>query len=297
MRRKSLAVLVCVFALSAWVLAQDKDKDKDKSQAVRITNGPVVESVSSNSASIAWSTNTGGSSIVKYGTSPTALNQQEQEPYHEGHGTHRVKINNLQPGTTYYYQVISGHGQGTGTEATSQIGQFTTSGQGGGAAAAQGQAGAAIAAQGPGQAASSGTQVPLYRAYNPQNGSHLFSDNAQEIQNATKNLGFREEGVAGHIMKNQQSGTVPLYRLRGPNGDHFYTANAAEVQQAQAQSHYTNEGVAGYVASSQQPGTQPLYRLSNPNNGQHTYTTDANEHQQLLSQGWRDEGVVGYIWP
>lgn len=294
--RKSLALLVCVLALSAWVLAQDKDKDKDKSQAVRITNGPVVESVSSTSATIAWSTNTGGSSVVKYGTDPNSLNQQEQEPYHEGHGTHRVKLNNLQAGKTYYYQVISGHGQGTGTQATSQIGQFQTSGSGGQAAAAPGQAGAATAAQDIGQGASSGTQVPLYRAYNPQSGAHLFTHNQQEVQNAVQKLGYRQEGTAGHIMKNQQSGTVPLYRLLGPNGDHLYTSNAAEVQQAQAQ-RYSNEGVAGYVAQSQQPGTQPLYRLANPNNGQHTYATDANERQQLISQGWRDEGVVGYVWP
>ncbi len=286
--RKSLAVLVCVFALSAWVLAQDKDKDKDNKQAERITNGPVIEATSSNSATIAWSTNTGGSSVVKYGTDPNNLTQTAEEPYHTGHGTHRVKINNLKPGTTYYYQVVSAHGQGTGTEATSQVGQFTTSGQG---QPGQSQPGAPAAAQ-----AASGNKVPLYRAYNPKNGSHFFTDNAQEEQNAVSKMGFRNEGIAGYIMSTQAPGTVPVYRLRGPNGDHLYVTDASQAQQAQSQYHYTNEGVAGYVASSQQPGTVAWYRFVNPSNGEHTYTSDPTEIQQITAAGWHNEGVIGYIW-
>ena len=39
---------------------------------------------------------------------------------------HRVKMNNLQPGTTYYFKVDSGQGQQTGTMASSGVGQFTT---------------------------------------------------------------------------------------------------------------------------------------------------------------------------
>ncbi len=287
--RKSLTVLVCILALSAWVLAQDKDKDKDKQQAERITNGPVVESTKATSATIAWSTNTGGSSVVKYGTDPNNLNQTAEEPYHMGHGTHRVEIKNLKPGTTYYYQVVSAHGQGTGTEATSQVGQFTTPGQG--------QGGGAQAAAAPQGAAASGDKVPMYRAYDPKTGGHFFTDNQQELQSAISRYGYRSEGVAGYIMSTQAPGTVPLYRLRGPNGDHFYVTDPSQAQQAASQYHYTNEGPAGYIASSQQPGTVPLYRFVNPNNSQHTYTHDATEVQQLTSQGWRNEGVIGYIWP
>ncbi len=95
-----------------------------------ITDGPRIEYVGPRSAEIAWTTSTGGSSVLRYGTNPSALNQVAQEPYARGQGprhvTHRVKVENLQPGTTYYFMVDSGQGQGTGTEARSSIGQFTT---------------------------------------------------------------------------------------------------------------------------------------------------------------------------
>jgi phosphodiesterase/alkaline phosphatase D-like protein len=40
--------------------------------------------------------------------------------------THRVKIEHLKPGTTYFYMVDSGQGEGIGTEAMSSVAQFTT---------------------------------------------------------------------------------------------------------------------------------------------------------------------------
>ncbi len=282
--RKTLAIIVSVFALTAWVVAQTGAK-----QAERITNGPVVEAVTGNSATIAWSTNTGGSSVVKYGTDPNNLNQTAEEPYHMGHGTHRVEIKNLKPGTAYYYRVESAHGQGTGTEAQSQVGQFTTSGQGG-QAAAPGQA--AQPAQG--AQAANGTKVPLYRAYNPSTGAHLFTHSYQEESTAVSQ-GWKQEGIAGYIMNNQAPGAEPLYRLSNAKGDHFYTANANEASQAASRG-YTNEGIAGYISSTQQPGTTPLFRLVDPNNGDHFYTNNPSERQQDLSKGWKDEGIVGYVW-
>ncbi len=265
--RETLAIIVSVFALAAWVVAQAGGK-----QMERITNGPVVEAVTGNSATIAWSTNTGGSSVVKYGTDPSHLDQTAQSPYEHGGGTHRVEIKNLKPGTTYYYQVMSGQGERTGTQAISQTGQFTTSG---------------------GQEAS-GTKVPLYRATNPSTGAHLFTHSYSELQSAVSQ-GWKQEGIAAYVMNHQAPGTEPLYRLSNANGDHFYTANAAE--KAQAVSHgYSDEGVAGYVASSQQSGTQPLYRMTNPSTGEHFYTANPSERQQDLTKGWRDEGIVGYVW-
>ena len=74
--------------------------------------------------------------MLRYGTNPNSLNQVAQEPYAKGEGskhvTHRVKVQNLQPNTTYYFMVDSGQGQGTGTEAKSSIGQFTTKAEGSG---------------------------------------------------------------------------------------------------------------------------------------------------------------------
>jgi hypothetical protein len=101
-----------------------------RAPAERITNGPVVENVGNSWATVAWSTDTGGSSVVHYGTDRNRLTEMAEAPYDVSKGdhgiTHRVKIDHLRPGTTYFYVVDSGQGQGTGTEARSRVEEFTT---------------------------------------------------------------------------------------------------------------------------------------------------------------------------
>jgi phosphodiesterase/alkaline phosphatase D-like protein len=136
LQKYSLAVLTCAALLLLPVMAAAQSQ-------LSITDGPRIEYVGSNIAEIAWTTSTGGSSIIRYGTSPNSLNQTAEAPYDRGQGsahvTHRVKIQNLQPNTTYYFIVDSGQGQGTGTEAKSSVQSFTTKsgGSGGGSAALQ----------------------------------------------------------------------------------------------------------------------------------------------------------------
>ena len=96
-------------------------------QNLQITDGPRVESVTGTSAILAWSTNTGSSAIVHYGTDPRNLSQMSEAPW--SNSTHRVTLSNLQPNTTYYFQVESSQGQGTGTGSMSSIMQFRTSAQ------------------------------------------------------------------------------------------------------------------------------------------------------------------------
>jgi phosphodiesterase/alkaline phosphatase D-like protein len=81
---------------------------------VKITNGPILEYVDSNSATIAWSTNLKGSTRVTYGTDPNNLGQLAESPWGAGGLTHRVKVQNLHPSTTYYFQVETGQAEGTG---------------------------------------------------------------------------------------------------------------------------------------------------------------------------------------
>jgi phosphodiesterase/alkaline phosphatase D-like protein len=99
-----------------------------QTQSVQITKGPTVEHTGSTDAVIAWSTNVSASTVVKYGTDSKNLSQTAQAPW--GGLTHRVDIKNLEPGKTYYYQVDSGQGQGTGTSALSNVEKFTTQAQG-----------------------------------------------------------------------------------------------------------------------------------------------------------------------
>ena len=120
-----VSLLSSFFLLSALSWAQSKPKGE------RITNGPVMKEATRNSAEVSWSTDAPGSSVVKYGTSPNALNETAEEPWggkRESNGdyNHTVWIKNLNPGTTYYYKVETGQGLGTGTEADSRTGQFRT---------------------------------------------------------------------------------------------------------------------------------------------------------------------------
>lgn len=85
--------------------------------AVQIIGGPVVETVSPNSATIAWKTNVQASSLIHYGTSASGLTQTAEARW--GGGVHRVQLNNLSPNTTYYFQVESSQAQGTGSSVKS----------------------------------------------------------------------------------------------------------------------------------------------------------------------------------
>jgi hypothetical protein len=104
----------------------------DRPAAVRITQGPTVEGAGNDWAVIAWTTNTGGSSVVRYGTDPRNLSQTAQAPYADNDQTatqnHRVRIQGLRPGSRYYFIAVSGQGEGTGTQATSSVGEFETQG-------------------------------------------------------------------------------------------------------------------------------------------------------------------------
>jgi phosphodiesterase/alkaline phosphatase D-like protein len=99
-------------------------------QKLTITHGPNIEYVGPDRAEIAWTTNTGGSSIIHYGTDRNNLNQTAEQAYQKASGpqhvTHRVTIKGLKPNTTYYFQVDSGQGQGTGSEVKGEVGSFTT---------------------------------------------------------------------------------------------------------------------------------------------------------------------------
>lgn len=94
---------------------------------VNITNGPVIERADQNSATIAWSTDHQGSSVIDYGTDPNNLNQTSESPWGANGLTHRVQLKNLKPGTRYYFEVETGQAKGTnGGSVESNRFAFTT---------------------------------------------------------------------------------------------------------------------------------------------------------------------------
>jgi Purple acid Phosphatase, N-terminal domain len=103
---------------------------------VRITQGPELELAyaSDNSAIIRWtSDNPGGSDehfgVVHYGTNPKELNQTAKSHIrlNQNHPTtvFRVRVEGLQPKTTYYYTVDSTQATGKSDGVKSPIRHFS----------------------------------------------------------------------------------------------------------------------------------------------------------------------------
>lgn len=127
----------------------------------------------------------------------------------------------------------------------------------------------------------------LYRAYNPNTGEHLYTQNGNEIPSVVR-AGWRNEGTAWEA---PSKGTT-VYRMFNPNngGDHHYTINTNEVNMLKSKG-WRYEG-----ESWKSGGSTPVYRLYNPNarSGAHHFTTLASEKNNLVSKGWRYEGIAFY---
>lgn len=141
-----------------------------------------------------------------------------------------------------------------------------------------------------GVALASGTDVEastLYRAYNPNTGEHLYTQNGNEIPFVVRE-GWRNEGTAWEA----PSKGAPVYRMFNPNngGDHHYTLNMNEVNMLKSKG-WRYEG-----ESWKSGGSTPVYRLYNPNakSGTHHFTVLASERDHLRKVGWRYEGVAFY---
>jgi hypothetical protein len=105
---------------------------------VRITKGPEIEMSKTFLTIISWTTsNPGGSSehygVVHYGGDPKNLNEAARSPIRlnldHASTVFRVRLDNLTPGTTYYYIVGSMEANGTDDGAKSAVKQFITPGE------------------------------------------------------------------------------------------------------------------------------------------------------------------------
>jgi hypothetical protein len=107
----------------------------EDSTSGKITAGPTVESVTDTLVFIRWTTeNPGGTilhyAVVHYGKDPNHLDLTAESPtrINQGHRemVFRVRMYDLEPGTTYYYKVSSRQADGIFDPATSTVNQFTT---------------------------------------------------------------------------------------------------------------------------------------------------------------------------
>ena len=106
-----------------------------RSARVHITRGPELESASSNSAIITWTSNNPGGSdehfgAVTYGTDPGDLKETAKSHIrlnqNHRYTVFRVRIDGLKPQTTYYYKVDSIEASGASDGVKSPVKHFTT---------------------------------------------------------------------------------------------------------------------------------------------------------------------------
>jgi phosphodiesterase/alkaline phosphatase D-like protein len=106
-----------------------------KAERVVITKSPALELASDYLTIIRWTTNNPGGSdvhygIVQYGTDPKDLSQTAKSPIRlnqaQRYTTFRVRIEGLEPGTTYYYRVGSEESNGKSDGVKSIVKKFTT---------------------------------------------------------------------------------------------------------------------------------------------------------------------------
>ncbi len=131
-----VAMTVTVGCLLYSIPAATQESPTTKKAAgVRITQGPELESANNNSAIIRWTSNNPGGSpehygVVRYGTNPANLGQTAKSPIrlNPGHSytVFRVRMDGLNPRTTYYYAVDSMEANGKGDEVKSTVKHFTT---------------------------------------------------------------------------------------------------------------------------------------------------------------------------
>jgi hypothetical protein len=131
-----MAAAGCLLSSNA-MLAQVSPTTQ-KAARVRIIQGPEPEMVKDFLTIIRWTTNNPGGSpehygIVHYGTDPKNLSQTAKSPIrlNPDHPStiFRVRIDDLKPGTTYYYTVGSTGAEGTDDGTKSAIKQFITPGE------------------------------------------------------------------------------------------------------------------------------------------------------------------------
>lgn len=131
------------------------------------------------------------------------------------------------------------------------------------------------------------TANPVYRAYNPNNGEHLYTLDAKEFKHITSN-GWHNEGIA-FMAETERNGRA-LYRVYNPNsGLHHFTLDENE-KNVLVSLGWNDENIAWYTSKNSQ--SKPVYRVYNPNDGNHLHTIDAHEKDVLVSLGWQFEGLA-----
>ena len=129
------ALLIMAISVLSGSLSAQESPPTPKAAQVRITQGPKIELAKEHLTIINWTTNNPGGSpvhygIVHYGTDPNSLIKTAKSPIrlNPDHSStvFRVRLDNLEPQTTYYYTVDSMEAAGKSDGVKSSVNHFTT---------------------------------------------------------------------------------------------------------------------------------------------------------------------------
>jgi hypothetical protein len=126
--------ILAISVLSSSLSAQESPTTPKAAQ-VRIIHGPEIELAKAHLTIITWTTNNPGGSplhhgIVHYGTDPHNLIETARSPIrlNPDHSStvFRVRLDKLEPQTTYYYTVDSMEATGKSDGVKSSVNHFST---------------------------------------------------------------------------------------------------------------------------------------------------------------------------
>ena len=129
------AVVLLAISVLSGGLSDQESPTTPKTAQVRITKGPKIELAKEHLTIISWTTNNPGGSpvhygIVHYGKDPHSLIETAKSPIrlNPDHSStvFRVRLDNLETRTTYYYTVDSMEATGKSDGVKSSVNHFTT---------------------------------------------------------------------------------------------------------------------------------------------------------------------------
>jgi len=127
-------VMLAILVSSGGLFAQESPTTTKAAQ-VRIIQGPKIELAKERLTIINWTTNNPGGSpvhygVVHYGRDPNSLVETAKSPIrlNPDHSStvFRVRLDDLEPRTTYYYLVESMEANGRSDGVKSSVSRFTT---------------------------------------------------------------------------------------------------------------------------------------------------------------------------
>ena len=122
-----IAALLLLCACFATAQTPATPQTATGSQQAPVVKGPVLEFANANSAKIAWTSDQASPMGMHYGTDRNNLSTPAGDVEAQNNKNHRATLTNLQPNTTYYFQLWT---TGSQPQPLGPIFSFKTTAQG-----------------------------------------------------------------------------------------------------------------------------------------------------------------------